>query len=126
MKLSNQVVSLGLAKRLKELGVKQDDSHFVWDCDSVEDGPQLSARENLYGIYDFCAAFTVAELGEMLPISLTEKSTHYYLECWKTELMWTAHYKSIGHILAQSAHPTEAEARGLMLAYLIENKLMMV
>jgi hypothetical protein len=68
MKLEDQVVSLELAKQLKELGVPQDslwdwiksgDNYFVDDIDNVID----------LGTYTYsriAAAFTVAELGEML------------------------------------------------------------
>lgn len=67
MRLEDQVCSLELAKRLKELGVKQE-SAFVWLqvfnpagwilCESNR--PCVNLEE------DF-RAYTVAELGEMLP-----------------------------------------------------------
>lgn len=64
MKLEQQVTSLEISKRLKELGVKQE-SYFIW----VEEGwrhiPFLSDRN--HGYVGSCSAFTSSELGEMLP-----------------------------------------------------------
>lgn len=81
MKLEQQVCSLELAKKLKELGVKQE-SAFVWSVPNPEKG--RNEREKLvlgkycevmlchkardWGeAFDVYSAFTVAELGEMLP-----------------------------------------------------------
>jgi hypothetical protein len=63
MKLEDQVVSLELAKELKELGVKQE-SLFYWI--TQENKSFIS-----YGVYHnpehrHCSSFTVAELGEMI------------------------------------------------------------
>jgi hypothetical protein len=72
MELKNQVCSLELAKRLKELGVKQESvwawyegtmKPWIWisqSFDKVEAPPASEWRSQ-------AAAFTVAELGEMLP-----------------------------------------------------------
>ena len=86
MKLEDQVVSVELAKELKELGVKQN-SEVAWlyyteTSLSERDWKQLSRKE--FGMEEFkwglncelckrvdyidsCSAPTVAELGEMLP-----------------------------------------------------------
>lgn len=86
MKLEDQVCSLELAKRLKELGVKQE-SIFYWINDEI-----LIHREHAYSTIDpnltgwsssgcgCCSrgendleswsAFTVAELVEMLPATV--------------------------------------------------------
>jgi hypothetical protein len=71
MNLEEQVVSLELAKRLKELKVKQD-SYFFWvnpDC-TEKNVTQLLNEEEIFldphpDLY-FCA-FTATELAEMLP-----------------------------------------------------------
>ena len=70
MTLEQQVCSLELAKRLKELGVQQEsyfnwilnanDNWLVWDDTMRSD--YETGREK-----DAISAFTVAELGEMLP-----------------------------------------------------------
>lgn len=65
MKLESQVVNLELARRLRELGVKQE-SHFVW----YENGANAHLLDCPDGMRPMeqktYSAFTVAELGEML------------------------------------------------------------
>jgi hypothetical protein len=91
MNLEEQVCSLELAKRLKELNVEQD-SLFCWinNCD-LEYLPLEIRNKNV--VY---AAFTVAELGEMLP---------------NFNVIYTLFDRN------------EANARAKILIYLIENKL---
>lgn len=126
MKLEQQVTSLELSKRLKELGVKHE-SLYVWDI--------------LYGNkheYDYVcvlnnspfpsrpfpsySAFTVAELGEMLH--------HGIGGAWKgIDGSWRCswvHMKDGGSHQQSFEADTEAEARGLMLEYLIKNQLISV
>jgi len=87
MKLEDQVCSLELAKRLKELGVKQE-SYFYWISDEDEnfvvptgtydwgDWPGYEKFEPKY------SAFTVAELGEMLPVCVGDiTGDHFDLVC---------------------------------------------
>ncbi len=71
MKLSDQVCSLEIAKRLKELGVKQE-SMF---CHQV-DGNASSKEKTVYAIFpsddllygrEWWSAYTVAELLDLLP-----------------------------------------------------------
>lgn len=119
MKLEDQVVSLELAKKLKELGVKQESLFWWHECQRPEDGHVWSYIENYYRIdtdrafEEVVAAFTVAELGEMLPPG--RKSWRYtdFDGCkWMCE--------QVGH---HEEAATEADARAKMLIYLIENKL---
>jgi hypothetical protein len=66
MRLSDQVCSLELAKRLKELGVKQK-SMFCWF--SVGNGSSYELDYNTYDyLYteEYISAFTVAELINVL------------------------------------------------------------
>jgi len=73
--LEQQVCSLDLAVRMNTLGVKQE-SAFLWTLDVV-DGFVLKLRETEapddHGM-NCHAAFTVAELGEMLPRKIEEKA----------------------------------------------------
>ena len=64
MKLEEQVCSLELAKKLKELGVKQD-GYFSWELiyKKWEIRPDC-CYEDLDNV--MVSAFTVAELGEIL------------------------------------------------------------
>lgn len=125
MKLESQVVSLELAKRLKELGLERD-SHFRW---SEHTTPEtlwcINALQELDSPahYPTYAAFTVAELGEMLP-------DLYYSERWAGTKEWVVNVeigiRENGRDYPNMKADTEAEARGLMLEYLIENKLVQV
>lgn len=68
MELEDQVVSLELARMLKELGVKQE-SYFYWcschDCIFTEEGMCEHLGKLLFN--DKLSAFTVAEILELLP-----------------------------------------------------------
>ena len=126
MELSKQVVSLELAKRLKELGVKQD-SLWYWQNyfkEEEEDREmwnilsknEIESKGYLFG--KFYSAYTVAELGEMLPdwVDFTQK--HYNSTSKKT---WYRCYTKEGMMWVDEEN--EADARAKMLIYLIENKL---
>jgi len=116
MKLEKQAVSLELATKLKELGVKQD-SLFWWDDHSeVGMGAIVSYSDPDNPI---CSAYTVAELGELM------KDCNWDLPY--TESNWSVwecrvdndEFGEKQYIQAT----TEADARAKMLIYLIENKL---
>jgi hypothetical protein len=134
MKLEKQVCTLELAKRLKVLGVKQG-SHFYWVKNfDAEKGWRVIGREQIsgeldahYGFrpdeareggYEMYAAFTVAELGEMLPLGAKswQRNSDWACETWKTV--------ADGHDGKIIVADTEADARAKMLVYLIENKLL--
>jgi len=132
VKLENQVCSLKLAKKLKKLGVKQE-SAFVWQ-DSLSYGWEFRAfvDRNIQMGKGFVSAFTVAELGEMLPDRVRRKGDKVYpynfvkwpmpdpMHGWKSYI-WKPEGFSIpeSNMLAK----TEANCRAIMLIYLIENKL---
>lgn len=128
MQLESQVVSLPLAKRLKELGVKQE-SIFWWLHEPEINDYTIS---NSFGSFDVgwekeCAAFTVAELGEMLPDEIKVGRITYGLTITKEGLDgWRADYLGSEYGEPDTAFDdafngqTEAEARAHMLIYLIE------
>lgn len=75
---------------------------------------------------DKVSAFTVAELGEMLP----SKIQNEWLRCIKATnnagIDWKIRYAAVGFELDYSLQfneKTEANARAKMLIYLIENNL---
>lgn len=136
-----QLSNLKLSKKLKELGVKQE-SYFWWF---------KKAQWNVFIIKDFYemesipvnasvesySAFTVAELGEMLPASFKKEighgyfPAHYYLESHKSA---KTNKHTVSYVASGNDHPiqkhnlykyadTEANARASMLIHLIENKL---
>ncbi len=116
MKLEDQVISLELAKRLKELGVKQE-SHFSWYVEEEA----LTVTHEIDGDGEIVAAFTVAELGEILPNMLYEK---YVLDQIKmTDGGYGLAYRDGSDFEANASADTEADARAKMLIYLLKNKL---
>lgn len=126
MKLEQQVVSLELAKRLKELGVKQE-SLYVYYHNGLGDGvwklgnwnepiPPHVAEPN----GPVVSAFTVAELGEMLPDGYISKRGDKHEDKWA---VWDDRVVTPLSDKVMYAD-TEADARAKMLAYLLENKLM--
>lgn len=153
MNLEQQVVSLDLAKRLKELGVKQESVCYWAERYQLDDigrkvvGVRFSTNPDFSGTtysyfheQDICAAFTVAELGEMLPWLVEKNGEMYWSELIKNgpkslgAKTWEVFYKTCEdetgdvEILRDftASADTEADARAKMLIYLIENKLITV
>lgn len=145
MTLEQQVCSLELAQKLKELGVKQESvfkycgGHIMYDED--EEGKfEPCVNTDLLSMADeYChtagltceftvSAFTVAELGEMLPGFVDLDGRVVVLKQNKSNDGKT--YGIYGTLMDGSAikiemfcAPTEANARAKMLIYLLENKL---
>lgn len=151
MDLKNQVTNLELSKKLKDLGFKQD-SLFYW-TDYIISGKHDNDIE--YGraapsIYltnlQYISAFTVAELGELLPIVIeainpnTKRNNFYYLHFFTLAKKdgvyieyssshthrgkfknWNNH--NMQHCFIWQEDTTEANARAKMLIYLKTNKL---
>lgn len=139
MKLKDQVCSLELAKKLKELGVKQE-SLFYWATDGNRNWLDIKinglfydfnfqvADDDFYKRNEFYqySAFTVAELGEMLPKGhwtngavckgCCDRNLNYFCE-YEIDFENPEAKKEL--IYAN----TEANARAKMLIYLLENKL---
>ncbi len=112
MKLETQVIVLELAKRLKELGVKQeslfqwvhhdngyhpsDPEHakewYVHDRSWIANQHDLALRKVSEHILDedCISAFTVAELGEMLPKIINLESAELGIDFYKNQ--WRIRY----------------------------------
>jgi hypothetical protein len=120
MTLEQQVISLDLAKKLKELGVKQDAFWSWYETSDRDDTPRLNRSDEhcpvctlpQQSFEEKFSAFTVAELGEMLlpeqpnfPIKFKGK--------WATIV---GNFEAI-------YDDAEANARAKMLIYLLKNKL---
>jgi len=125
MKLEQQVVSLELAKQLKELGVKQE-SLWWWRLYSDGTGGmdwhlELYNNKDKDKAYDEISAYTVAELGEMLPYKLDDywySANNGSKELW---CCWNKH-SVYNHAWEDTSNAnTEANARAKMLIWLIEN-----
>lgn len=141
MKLEDQVCSLELAKKLKELGVKQE-SYFYWSCDHINTTQHGLSRYNLHdGIEsnsENWSAFTVAELGEILKDIRFPMGTWIGEKCYqflsiKCSMLsvWLQHDFDAGfsekqETVFKAVNDTEANMRAKMLIYLIENKLIEV
>lgn len=125
MKIEQQVTSLEISKKLKELGVKQE-SYFHWyqgiqgiwslgDTTDMMNGAVDVGRSTAPQFNSY-SAFTVAELGEMLPSDFR----------FTTEIgNWVGGHVRIGSfdIVDLFFADTEADARGKILIYLLENNL---
>lgn len=142
MTLEQQVTSLELSKRLRELGVKQE-SFFGWYFpnedkirkDEKWDAPniQIVGSGNEWAWHDLqYSAFTVAELGELLPWYIESRfleDADKWLEIQKDEnvddsVRWNVSYQDeMGTDLFEVFDSSEADARAKMLIYLLENKL---
>ena len=156
MKLEQQVVSLELAKKLKELGVPQK-SIFWWVANieklmdenpddimhdergvishPIDTGkkyhPEIELR--FYGNSkpvgrETYPAYTVAELGELLP---TEQNDRLGFFSGRAINGWFCEVKNYGvmpfeRLHVELQHDIEANARAAMLIYLIENNLIKV
>lgn len=147
MNLKDQVVSIELAKKLKDLGVKQDSFFYYiptvmgYEITTYIDLVDHDDSKNYYLAMlminvpeKVFSAFTVAELGELLPKELPSKDKchAYELNCkwelhYSDDKMWHITYKSFDNDIAMDFiiyDKSEANARARMLIYLIENKLM--
>jgi hypothetical protein len=139
MKIENQICDLEYAKMLEELGVMQN-SYFYHICgngindefeeqhiilDTLQkDG--ISKYKILEGMkIEFYSAFTVAELGEILPIELNDK---YLLSHRCSRGGWWLMYSNDSNDNECNSvwDLSEANARAKMLIYLIENDLVKV
>lgn len=146
MDLSKQVVSLEQAERLRELGVEQT-GYFMWQETGNPDPTMPQETIGRYGreAYDnigIASAFTVAELGVMLPDGADCFGKHWaqfqtfrVIKGVQPSQQWCCYcdesspsgvndqgddyYKVAKKVYGQ----TEAQARAAMLIYLLENKL---
>lgn len=127
MKLENQVCTLEQAKKLKELGIDQETEFYfrmgkIWHFREVTDWPN---QEQLYDLIQsgaegerIFAAYTVAELGEMLPIG-------FYSVACADHSDWLCDNQNYATANI-GASKNEAECRAAMLIHLIESKLITV
>ena len=116
MKLEEQVTSLELSKRLKELGFKQES--LFWWCESVSKEYLLEyyVFKPAYEGNDCIPAYTVAELGEML---LNRYNMRYFYANASPEMKWA----TMTDALHGEYGKTMADSMAKMLIYLKENNL---
>lgn len=135
MKLQDQVCALEQARLLHKMGIAQH-GYFFWHLET----PHIDKALDLWTIindqsdvdlYQDVSAFSVAELGAMLPFELlnaacmdTRKvinNSDSSVGIWKYKHLWMI--RTIENTRSIN-FKTEAEARAAMLIYLLENKLL--
>lgn len=154
MKLEQQVTGLEISKRLKELGVDQYEAAFKWQkgyffIECVSDPKTNKVEETGWKVKDNgaiyttgqevfkwwypevqrieseqYAAFTVAELGEMLPLTING----VYMSIFREKCLesWDVAYGTSDKQNIWEQAETLADAMGKMLIYLIKNGLLKV
>ena len=117
MKLEDQVVSIELAKEMKELGAGQD-SLWCWAKCIPGDEYELTLTWDLDLRQGTYAAHTVAELGEMLPGRIQSIDNSWcYVHTTKLE---NTNEGLIAYYHDELKSNTEATARAKMVIYLIK------
>ena len=131
MKLEDQLTSLELSKKLRELGVKQNSIWWWWD-----DVLNLAKGLDSENFVKYYSAFTCAELGEMLPFFICVNKIQYELciTVWEgANIMFHTGKKGfnikyenplIDRTLTFRTNKKLSNCMAKMLIYLIENKLM--
>jgi hypothetical protein len=113
MNLEQQVCSLELAKRLKELGVRQK-SYFVYAKEVLVPefryGGYAETRPDIWKLIEpfIYSAYTVSELGELIK--------------WK--LLYIAGIPDEFMVYINDSNDNEADVRAKWLIHLLENSLM--
>lgn len=122
LNIKQQVCSVELSKRLKELGVLQD-TLFYWNINPRPKNQYSDSEIEAflqYGkdlIHNQISAFTVAEIGKLLP-------PHIYSVRHSEGNEWKCIDGDKSRLGLMHIRITEAECRAAMLIYLLENKLM--
>lgn len=130
MTLENQVVSLELSKKLKELGVRQESLFFRVKTLAADGWFYRMWNEKMLAEVESVSAFTVAELGEMLPFELGSRFLSIHED---VRGGWDIYYEknSLGAIVSILQMEviwgdTLADALAKMLIYLLENNLITI
>lgn len=141
MNLEKQVVSLELAKRMKELGFEQEGLFYWKEWNWENQGEPKTTSTGGWKIVGKgfppyfpdgleISAFTSSELGEMLPakIRIEKDPTDilmFEFTCYKTPYHYSCCYMCEERLNDKLfVADTEANARAKMLIYLKENNLL--
>ena len=121
MRIEDQVCSLENAKRLKELGVKRE-SYFL-HCKPFICIRSYVKERWAFGLdhsgHDVYPAYTVAELGEMLPNEIDDGTGNYFI----FQSGQLRGYRDVTGrwLLELQGTRKETDARAMMLIWLLEN-----
>ncbi len=123
-----QTTSLELSKKLKAIGVPQK-SEFYWVQNKYnEEVSDYNVRywmydtdlEAIYSQINHVSAFLSCEIGELLPDFTCQK----YGDKFEATIVLPGKWVDMGDMIEYESHDetadTEAEARGLLLEYLIQ------
>lgn len=122
MKLEDQCITLQMAQTLERMGIKQE-AAFHW----VHNGGGWHLMPEGYFYLDpeggeSFAAFNVAELGEMIPFSMTDLNgrqySYYHRKIWKGQSVGYSHLGGNDHI-ESGWHQLERSARYDLLTSMI-------
>lgn len=127
MDMESQVVSHELAVKLRDYGVEQDSAWYWVDVfpDDHKVGLRRITKENRWQYQlldgyivtggDPISAFTVAELGVLLPESFTDNSAGHLPHINKADGFWQIDYPPKGRVFDQ--FEKEADARAALLMF---------
>lgn len=139
MKLEDQLCSIELAIKLRDIGIKQEGLCYyikVLEKYMINEKGIRSHEEYKWKIghpngyeesFDHCCAFTASEVGELLPDKLPCKSAtadEFNYISQKGNGMYGVAYFNGRYSNPQFTDSNEANARALMLIHLIENDLL--
>lgn len=124
MKLEQQVCNLELSKQLKELGVEQESLWYHRIYGTNKDKHEICNGKPTNPSHEIYSAFTVAELGELLPenISLCKYEVGRKIGGKGGGILrWACAYndENIGKRICDD---TEADARAKMLLWLLKKE----
>lgn len=114
MQLEQQVISLKLSRKLKNLGVKQDSSFYWFKNIIIGEWCLVSEKDGFVTTPSFISAFTASELGEFLKTVLEVE-----IEMTGDGFKVCSLHPRIKNFQCENL----AEAMGQMLVYLIKEKL---
>ena len=116
-----------LAKRLKELGVKQESVHYWWNCPLEDFTPRYHIHGEVNEANDairIASAFTLAELDGMLPETVRYSREKVTADVFEGRGDWFFVADALRHETGRHTETadTEADARAKMVVYLIEKQ----
>ena len=124
MNIKDQICTLDQAKRLRELGITHEGYFLLNEKGEPFESWIVEGNEDR-----FYSAFTVAELGAMLPNNIVVESYRMHFHCIKQGQNESVPIYSVTYgkyedndVPVLDGH-NEAELRAMLLIYLIENKL---
>ncbi len=115
MRIQNQVCTYEQAVKLRELGVSQDSLHYI-NSNHLVFNPEVGKKQNLP------SAYTVAELGVMLP----EKFKKFIYEHNNTVAYKIKFYEAYGALMDFRFTKPENIQRATDLIYLLEHKIISI